>query len=1118
MNQAELADQGQQLAGFRLQRFEVFNWGTFHGRIWQLQPHGQTALLTGENGSGKSTLVDGLLTLLVPNAKRAYNQASGAGGKRERDERSYVLGAYGKIQREDEFGSQTQMLRSTKDYSVLLAYFSNQTSGRSITLAHFFWHQDGLQKFYVIATTELSVARNFSQIDSITGLKRRLRSQGAQVYDQFNQYSLRFQSLFGLRSEKAMELFNQTVMIKEIRRLTDFVRDHMLERTDARNKIRTVIEGYEHLTRAHDALRKAENQLALLSPLMIDIEKYRQTISDLEQTEATSKALPLFFAAQRHALLAADITHQEQQLQISASLADACGKTLDELRRQDTELAVAIGSDAVGGQLQSLTQEIGYANAELQRRKAQAQQYDSAARLLSLPVYNDEGTFYAARQQADALLPTLSERLHTLDAERDQLTIDQHRLQAEIETQAQELDSLAQRQNQIPEQNLRLRRQILDALGIAETDMPFVGELLRVKEQEQIWEGAIERLLHSFGLRLLAPERHYQAVSRYVNRTNLRGRLVFERIFPNVPYRSTRNDHPTLVQHKLEINPDSEYYDWIRQQLSLHYDYLCCADMQAFDRASKAITVTGLQKSSESRHEKDDRFEIGDRRRYILGWDNAAKQEALRQELSQLREQQATLAARLQRVLAGLRELMVQQQRLQTFLEQFREFAALDWRSTQVRFTALETQKRSLEASSDKLQELHAQRHKVQEQIDAAKRRSDQLSTDVARCRVILESHHAALADCAATLAKGDSLLLDQHGSALAARLPAEPLTLGNIVTHRELMETQLREQHDSLERRRIHFNTALISAMSRYKLMYPEETTELDASPQSADDFAHEYERIQQDDLPRFRARFKSLLNEKVVESIVLLKADLENYEAEIKRSIVALNSALRTINYTADTYIKLQSETNPDPEVREFRAELRACLPDVGSTPGNNEAYYEASFQRIQKLINRFTDDVRWTDKVTDVRQWLNFAAAECYRSDDKLKEFYSDSAGKSGGQKAKLAYTILASALAYQYGLKGEGANEHGFRFVVIDEAFSRSDQENSRYAMLLFQELDLQLLVVTPMTGIAVVEPFIAACHFVHNNADGNNSQVETITVEQLRVQRQTNEETQAPAGR
>ncbi|NTU53995.1 MAG: hypothetical protein HGA97_09925, partial [Chlorobiaceae bacterium] len=34
------------LAGFRLQRLEVFNWGTFDGRVWTLRLDGRNSLLT----------------------------------------------------------------------------------------------------------------------------------------------------------------------------------------------------------------------------------------------------------------------------------------------------------------------------------------------------------------------------------------------------------------------------------------------------------------------------------------------------------------------------------------------------------------------------------------------------------------------------------------------------------------------------------------------------------------------------------------------------------------------------------------------------------------------------------------------------------------------------------------------------------------------------------------------------------------------------------------------------------------------------------------------------------------------------------------------------------------
>lgn len=66
------------LAGFRLLRFEILNWGTFDGRVWTLEPSTANGLLTGDIGAGKSTIVDAITTLLLPANRISYNRAAGA--------------------------------------------------------------------------------------------------------------------------------------------------------------------------------------------------------------------------------------------------------------------------------------------------------------------------------------------------------------------------------------------------------------------------------------------------------------------------------------------------------------------------------------------------------------------------------------------------------------------------------------------------------------------------------------------------------------------------------------------------------------------------------------------------------------------------------------------------------------------------------------------------------------------------------------------------------------------------------------------------------------------------------------------------------------------------------
>ena len=125
------------LAGFRLQRLEVFNWGTFDGRVWTLRLDGKNGLLTGDIGSGKSTLVDAVTTLLVASHRVAYNKAAGA-DSRERSLRSYVLGYY-KSERQESLGSVKPVpLRDINGYSVILGVFYNTGYDKTVTLAQVF--------------------------------------------------------------------------------------------------------------------------------------------------------------------------------------------------------------------------------------------------------------------------------------------------------------------------------------------------------------------------------------------------------------------------------------------------------------------------------------------------------------------------------------------------------------------------------------------------------------------------------------------------------------------------------------------------------------------------------------------------------------------------------------------------------------------------------------------------------------------------------------------------------------------------------------------------------------------------------------------------------------------
>lgn len=199
-----------------------------------------------------------------------------------------------------------------------------------------------------------------------------------------------------------------------------------------------------------------------------------------------------------------------------------------------------------------------------------------------------------------------------------------------------ELKSLLSRKTQIPEKLLQIRHSIAEELNLTSSDLPFAGELLRVKEDEKDWEGAIERILRGFGTSLLVPENLYERISNYVNKTNLKGRLEYYRVSENLKHVDRSYIRDNSLFNKIELKEDSSFYYWLEKEILERYNYICCEDMDSFRREPFALSKQGQIKRGKYRHEKDDRTDIKDRRNYILGWTNEKKIQAIRSELDKL--------------------------------------------------------------------------------------------------------------------------------------------------------------------------------------------------------------------------------------------------------------------------------------------------------------------------------------------------------------------------------------------------------------------------------------------------------------------------------------------------
>ncbi len=1108
----------ESLSGFRLQRLEVFNWGTFDGRVWTLRADGRNALLTGDIGSGKSTLVDAVTTLLVPAHRVAYNKAAGADA-RERTLRSYVLGHYKAARRDLGGAGRPVALRGPNSYSVILAVFHNAGYDQTVTLAQVFWLKDPAGqplRLYAVAEKALSIAGDFADFGTdIVKLRKRLRAGGVVVEDSFPPYGALLRRHFGIHNEQALELFHQTVSMKSVGNLTDFVRSHMLEPFDVAPRLAALIAHFDDLNRAHEAVLKAQRQVALLQPLVADGERHTELAAAIEGQRTAREALQTFFAVHKAELLDQRLQHLAEELARHDNHIERLTTQQREQQMQERELRRAI-ADSGGDHLERLALEISRKELEKQRRADKAARYDQLRQALGLLALHQAEDFLAQRALCAPLREAAAQRETELQNELNELGVAFAQGRQEHSELAHELASLKARRSNIDAQQVVLRAALCEALKLDETAMPYAGELIQVRDDERDWEGAAERLLRSFGLSLLVPEAHYAAVSEWVDRTQLKGRFVYFRVRPSK--RDLRGElpglHPDSMARKLVIKPDSPFYPWLERELAHRFDLACCTSQDQFRREARAITRAGQIKGTGERHEKDDRHRIDDRSRFVLGWSNQAKIAALESKSKAL---QARLAEAGQRIAALQKEQQQTRERLQALdkLEEYRDWAELDWRSSATELAALHDEKQRLEAASDVLKALAEQLRSLEAVITETATRLKARETEQART---LLKQEQALALRAATQQRLDAPDFSAHAHHFALiegwraeALGEHTLSVEACDGREQDMRRWLQERIDADDKKLARLTEKIVRAMTEYKEAFKLDTQDVDASVAAGPEYRAMLAQLQADDLPRFVARFKELLNENTIREVAHFQSQLHRERETIKERVARINESLTQIDYNPGRFIALEAQAATDADVRDFQTELRACTE--GTLTGSDDAQYsEAKFLQVKHIIERFRGregsaeaDRRWAAKVTDVRQCFVFAASERWREDGSEHEHYADSGGKSGGQKEKLAYTILAASLAYQFGLEWGAARSRSFRFVVIDEAFGRGSDESAEYGLRLFKQLNLQLLIVTPLQKIHIIEPFVASVGFVHNE-DGSSSKLRNLAIEDYRAER------------
>jgi uncharacterized protein YPO0396 len=1080
---------------FRLLRIQAYNWGTFDGRVDVSVAHAGY-LFVGPSGSGKSTLLDAHAALLTPPRWVDFNVAAREAERHGKDRNlmTYVRGAW--AQQTSEGGEHVaQYLRAGTTWSAIAETYEN-ARGEVVVLGQVLWVRGNssaasdVRKLYLVLRRafDLRELEFFAKNDFDV---RRFKAElpDAFVKDEFSPYQERFRSLLGIDSERALRLLHKTQSAKNLGDLNVFLRDFMLDPPETFLIADRLVNEFGELNAAHQAVVAAKRQIETLVPARTAFDEMARQRNQKSVLDELGVGLDAFCEQQRAALLARRI----EELTVQAAGLEAESVTLrgDEERERQKLIELDLRRQGLGGGLlEQLSTQLRQSEAERPRREHKRGQLGAACQALGWSFPESAAAFTQRVADARARLLAARESAAELVQRRDALKQKQRETDTAFAEVRAEIVAMERQRSNIPSRMLAVRGAMAEALGLAEEMLPFAGELIEVKPEASQWRGAIERVLHGFAQSLLVDDRQYSAVSSYLNDHHIGERLVY---FRTLPHREARQlPSASSLSRKLDLAP-GPHAAWLGEELAQHFDYECAETLAQLQRAPRAITREGQVKHSGVRHEKDDRRRVDDRSRWVLGFDNKEKLELYKARAAELGGQLAMLNVQLEGVESEGDEYQQQLFHCQTLsnmsweeldlgallarIEDLRESISRETRA-RPEIAELEAevaaQKRVHGAAVDSLNQAEGRRHAVLDRIERHRRTLDGLGPEHLSIRITsvqragLEQRFA-LASKPATLETLDALKTE---------------ILRRLTSDVNAIQVQMVELKNQVEQRFAEFNR-----------LWPAESGGLDATLASAGDYFSRLERLESDGLPRYEERFLQLLREQSDQNLTLLSHRLDQERSAIKSRLELVNESLLTAAFSPGTHLVIDPVDKLSEEVRVFKQSLREALSQ--SFRDGDAALAERRFLVLSELVRRFasqdTADKNWKSLVLDVRQHVEFIARELDESDREV-EVYRSGAGKSGGQRQKLAATCLAAALRYQLG--GQDRALPCFATVVLDEAFDKADAEFTTMAMNIFKTFGFQMVVATPLKSVMTLEPFIGGACFVHIK-DRKSSSILTI---------------------
>lgn len=1061
------------------------NWGGIDHKV--LEFHEYVNLFSGKSGSGKSTVMDAIQVILYGSFSPSFLNKAADDAKNRRSVLSYLRGEQkdGSANRKDcDFCSVIALeIEDTGTHitTCIGIAFEVRKSDSEIKKFVYFSHSGKMPESEYL--TEQGVCYSNQEIKKLVSARtksddNRGKGEVNRIYGSKEAYlGTLYDVILGyIDQNRFITMEKSAIALKMTNGTGQFIRDYMFPKNTS-NTIATISEQLDSYRQIKEKIEDLRKRIELLSEIQASGKELVRLQTDIVRAEAMIRCIGIED-------LRARIQAAEDDKRNLAEKQEQCKKKVQELsasREEAQQKLIQVSADLkasdLGGKQQQY-EELDERSRMLADNTRQWQKIlqgmtnweedDVITDYISNPVLNMIAELNQGRV-TEELCQNLHLKIESAKQNIEDEVEDYRDQRREIGKQLKEKKRLVDdmKHDRKPyDENLRsarsaLSQQLSDRYGQT-VKVQIFADLFDVQEEE--WKNAIEgrmgRLKHSL---ITEPQYAHEAAVLFRNMKQ------YENV-DLINSKAIADSKPDCMEGSLyeAVKTQEAYVDVCLKRYLGHI--IKCRSVEELEQVRDGVTPDCYSYSNFIfRHLKKKDYTT---RACIGRRVSKARLAEYEKDVEELSRQEMQLDDLLRR-LKEARDFECLKDEPSHYVKLSRageELARVNKKKMELEETIRSLREGAYKELEDKEQSLQKQVKMVQEELDQTQGELARLGSRIGELSGENESRRQQLEEKLQGYVPNEALeqevwelLKKQSGQAVINRKKAQVADL----------EEKEQAQAETLR-----------AARNRYIFAYP-------AGPFNGAETSNEaYEKLLEKYLTDFEPAYEEEFEKKCAS---IYKSLRENVIATIhgdikaaKRHAYEINRLLRETNFSDSTYqIKIEPAKNENGQFFDMlmAEELDSKNLDNAGFDGQisfgEDAFYQKYEQKIKLLTDKFmppkdedehlrAQKRKEMEQYADYRNYLSFSMFEQVTDEhgNVIREnFVDDMAGRdSGGEGQNPKYVALLAGFAMLY--MQQSKRDSKIKLVLLDEAFSKMDQERSAVCLKYARKMDLQLIVCVP----------------------------------------------------